>query len=145
MNDAVPSTAAPAPQHPPLHLFLVEDSMVLRELLLESIADIPGISVNGFSDAEDDAFEKMSAAPCDIVIVDIQLKQGNGISLLRRLAAQPSKSTLINIILSNNVGTAYRRVVDEFEVCFFFDKTTEYSQLQPLLVKLGAGNDARTL
>lgn len=145
MNDADPSAPTPAIPYPLLHLFLVEDSAVLRDLLLESIAAIPGITVNGFAESEDDAFERIRATPCDIVIADIQLKQGNGITLLRRLAAQSSNSALINIILSNNIGTAYRRVIDEFEVCFFFDKTTEFSQLQKLLYQLGAGVDPRTL
>lgn len=145
MNQVTASGSAPAAQYPLLHLFLVEDSVVLRDLLLESIAAIPGIAIDGFSDSEDDAFQRIHTAPCDIVIVDIQLKQGNGITLLRRLAAHCSKSRLINIILSNNVGTAYRRVTDEFQICFFFDKTTEFSDLQRLLYQLGAGVDVGTL
>ena len=145
MNEATLSDLTPAAEKQPLRIFLVEDSEVLRELLLEAISTIHGVCINGFSDSEDDAFERICASPCDIVIVDIQLKQGNGIALLRRLATQPRKPQLINIILSNNVGTAYRRIIDEFDVCFFFDKTTEFSHLQSLLQKLGAGTDVRKL
>ena len=139
MNELISSGTVPAPRNPLLHLFLVEDSATLRELLLEAIAAIPGIVIDGFSDSEDDAFQQLHHTPCDIVIVDIQLKQGNGITLLRRLAAQASKPQMVNIVLSNNVSPAYRRVIDEFDVCFFFDKTTEFTQLQLLLHKLGAG------
>jgi DNA-binding NarL/FixJ family response regulator len=145
MSQVAQSGSVPATRDPLLHLFLVEDSAVLRDLLLESIAAIPGIAIDGFSDSEDDAFQRIQAVPCDIVIADIQLKQGNGIALLRRLAAQSGESLLVNIILSNNVGAAYRRVIEEFEVCFFFDKTTEFSKLHLLLRQLGSGVDARTL
>ena len=145
MNEVTKPGAIAATQDPLLHLFLVEDSEILRDLLLESLATIPGIVVDGSADSEDDAFQRLHDSRCDIVIVDIQLKQGNGISLLRRLAARSGKSGLINVVLSNNSGAAYRRVIKEFEICFFFDKTTEFSDLQQLLNKLGAGVDARTL
>ena len=110
---------------------------------MASFATIPGMMIAGFSDSEDDAFTRLQEAPCDIVIVDIQLKQGNGIALLRRLATQPGVSTFIRIVLSNNVSATYRRILDEFNPCFFFDKTTEFSQLHALLQQLGAGTDIR--
>ena len=130
---------------PPLRLFLVEDSALLRELLIDSFSLISGITIAGYADSEDEALAQLHASPCDIVIVDIQLRQGNGIALLRKLVDQPDVPMPICIVLSNNVGTAYRRSIAQVELCFFFDKTTEFSQLHQLLVNLGAGVDAQTL
>ena len=134
-----------SPTIPPLRLFLVEDSALLRELLIDSFSLISGIAIAGYADSEDEALNQLHAAPCDIVIVDIQLRQGNGITLLRKLIAQPNKPKPICIVLSNNVSTAYRRIIEQIDRCFFFDKTTEFSQLHQLLVRLGEGVDARTL
>ena len=129
----------------PLRLFLVEDSALLRELLIDSFSLIPGIVVAGYADSEDEALAQLHNAPCDIVIVDIQLRQGNGIALLHKLAAQTDAPKAISIVLSNNASAAHRRSVDQFDRCFFFDKTTEFSQLQQLLVKLGASVSVHTL
>lgn len=139
MSDTAPVDGVSLARLPPLRLFLVEDSAMVRELMMESFATIPGITFAGFSDSEDDAFAQLQHAPCDIVIVDIQLRQGNGISLLRRLAIQPGVAAPIHIILSNNVSAAYRSILDQINSCFFFDKTTEFSQLHTLLQQLGTG------
>ena len=128
----------------PLRIFLVEDSALVRELILESLADMPGVDVVGFAAGESDAFAQLNANPCDVVILDIALREGNGIQLLRRLATEPSQAESVRIVFSNNVSDAYRRVVEPLGVRFFFDKTTQFSDLQAVIEQLsngGSGND----
>ena len=139
------SSTAAAFISPPLRVFLVEDSSLVRELVIETFADIEGIMLAGWADAEDAAFEQLCAGPCQILILDIELKTGNGINLLRRLAAQPSQSDLIRIVFSNNVSPAYHRVARPLGVQFFFDKTTQFAELGALLEQLGRGADAASL
>jgi response regulator of citrate/malate metabolism len=73
---------------PPLRVFLVEDSIDVRDLMMENLAMIPGVVVAGTSESEGDALTQLNALSCDILIVDIQLKKGNGISLLRQQQCQ---------------------------------------------------------
>jgi DNA-binding NarL/FixJ family response regulator len=128
-------TAAPAA----LRVFLVEDSSMVRDLITDSLAGIPGVVVAGFSDTEKDALEKLSLQIFDVVIFDIELKQGNGMSLLRTLAKAPAQPNTLKIIFSNNVTANYRRMGEQYGVRFFFDKTSEFLQLCALLTELGAG------
>lgn len=123
---------------PPLRIFLVEDSPMLRELLGERLVEIVGVILGGEADTEDAAFARLSTDPCEIVILDIELHQGNGIQLLRRLNQRNDVNKQIRILFSNNAAGAYRRAAAAVGVDFFFDKTTELPALLSLLAQLGA-------
>lgn len=120
-----------------LQLFLVEDSALLRDLLIDSFSLIAGLKVAGWADSEEDALKQLQQFPCDIIVVDIQLRQGNGIALLSKLAALHSNPDRVSIVISNNVSTAYRQLSTQLPNCFFFDKTTQFEELQEFLSTLG--------
>ena len=123
----------------PLRLFLVEDSPAVRELIVENLADIPHLEVAGFSETESEALRLLRQEYYDIVIFDIELRQGNGISLLRSLANNPDGQESLKIIFSNNVSGAYRRVGAQYGVHHFFDKTTDMPRLHSLLEQATQG------
>lgn len=123
----------------PIRVFLVEDSRAVRDLIVENLSDIPGLVFAGFSDAENDAFSQLRAQYFDVVIFDIELRQGNGISLLRSLYNLPTLPDNLKIIFSNNVSSAYRRVGQQYGVRHFFDKTSELPKLRQLLEQLTQG------
>ena len=136
-----PTTEATQNRDLPLHLFLVEDSALLRDLLIESFSIIPGIKITGWADSEDDAIEQLQQYRCDIIVVDIQLRKGNGIALLRKLSTVQKNTKWFSIVLSNNVSAAYRQLSTQLPNCFFFDKTTQFEELQQFLTKLGSDSD----
>jgi DNA-binding NarL/FixJ family response regulator len=119
-----------------LRVFLVEDVPAVRDLIVASLADVDGISWNGFSDSENDAIEQLKHGENDILIIDIELKQGNGMNLLRRLTQNNVSAESIKIIFSNNVCDAYRRAGAKYGVHYFFDKSFELAELQALLKSL---------
>lgn len=123
----------------PLRVFLVEDSAAVREQIVENLSDIPGLVFAGFSDTEGDALVQLRKTSFDVVIFDIELKEGNGISLLRSLAGMPRLPANLKIIFSNNVSNAYRRVGEQYGVSYFFDKTSELSKLRHLLERVTQG------
>ncbi|HTH44575.1 MAG TPA: response regulator [Oxalicibacterium sp.] len=125
---------------PPLRVFLVEDSLDVRELMMENLAMIPGVVVAGVSESEGDALSQLSEMPCDVLIVDIQLKKGNGISLLRQISEGDRVSGTLKIICSNNASEVFRRAGQQYGVRHFFDKTSEFPQLFALLKDL-SGTD----
>jgi CheY-like chemotaxis protein len=79
INSTMPNPAA-------IRIFLVEDSPDVRDLLIENLQEIPGINYAGFSETENDALSRLNQDNYDVLILDIQLKQGNGMSLLQSLA-----------------------------------------------------------
>jgi DNA-binding NarL/FixJ family response regulator len=123
----------------PLRVFLVEDSLEVRELIIENLAMIPGLVIAGVSESEGDALSQLNSMPCDVLIVDIQLKKGNGISLLRQISEQSKiANNMFKIICSNNASEVFRRAGQQYGVRHFFDKTSEFPQLFALLKDLGS-------
>src|SRR5262245_42342932 len=67
-----------------LHVLLIEDSAVLRGMLLEYLNDFPYVQSVDWADTEAMALRMIAGDnPYDVVIVDLQLRQGNGINVLR--------------------------------------------------------------
>jgi DNA-binding NarL/FixJ family response regulator len=123
----------------PLRIFLVEDSVAVRDLMIDTLGEIPGVVFAGFAEDEDDALKKIDAEAFDVLILDIELKHGNGMSLLRTLAESHKPLNSLKIIFSNNVSNAFRRAGEKYGVRFFFDKSSEFTQLRDLLAALGTG------
>jgi DNA-binding NarL/FixJ family response regulator len=138
-------TTFSADVRPPLRVFLVEDSLDVRELMIENLSMIPGVVVAGVSESEGDALNQLSELPCDVLIVDIQLKKGNGISLLRQISEGGRVSRTLKIICSNNASEVFRRAGQQYGVRHFFDKTSEFPQLFALLKDLSGADRAYSL
>lgn len=137
MNDIKDFSSQSSDQ--PLRVFLVEDSLDVRELIIENLSMIPGLVVVGVSESENDALDQLESLKCDVLIVDIQLKKGNGISLLRQISEQSkAANSMFKIICSNNASEVFRRAGQQYGVRHFFDKTSEFPQLFALLKDLGA-------
>lgn len=133
---SVDHSPIPQPSTKALRIFLVEDVPTVRDLIVASLADVDGISWSGFSDSENDAIEQLKQGGNDIVIIDIELKQGNGMNLLRRLTQGNVSTESTKIIFSNNVCDAYRRAGKKYGVHYFFDKSFELPELHALLKSL---------
>ena len=118
---------------PALQVMLVEDSHIISDLISENLARIPKLALLGIAETESDALAMLQSRPCDVLILDIQLRQGNGINLLRVLSADQAYAHTVKIVLSNHVSGTYRRICEQYGVQFFFDKTSEFPQLQRLL------------
>ncbi|MDQ7968223.1 MAG: response regulator [Oxalicibacterium faecigallinarum] len=127
----------------PLRVFLVEDSLEIRDLMVENMAMIDGLSVAGMAESEDEALTQLQAEPFDILIVDIQLKKGNGINLLRNIAEDQKFTNALKIICSNNATEVFRRVGRQYGVNHFYDKTSEFPQLFALLQQIASQQDHR--
>jgi DNA-binding NarL/FixJ family response regulator len=72
---------------PAARIFVVDDHPIVREGLAAQIANDSGLELCG--DAEDvaEAMTRIATSRPDVVIVDISLKTGNGIDLVKRLKA----------------------------------------------------------
>lgn len=107
--------------------------------MIDTLSEIPGVVFAGFAEGEGDALRKIDVGSFDVLILDIELKEGNGMSLLRTLAASPTPLNSTKIIFTNNVSSAFRRAGAKYGVRFFFDKSSDFPQLRALLTALGTG------
>lgn len=121
----------------PLRIFVVEDSPDVRDLIMESLAEIPGVCLAGYAETEQDAIVQLENQDYDVLILDIQLRQGNGMNLLQSLARSATRHhDELKIIFSNHVSPTYRRVGLQYGVQFFFDKSSEFTKLRSLIERL---------
>lgn len=123
-------------------VYLVEDSPVLRDRVTESIAEDDRVEMVGYADTEEAALAGITACAPDAIILDIQLKRGNGLNVLRRLATLGLARLPTVIVLTNYPEPEYRRRATEAGCNFFFDKSSEFGRVGEVLGELARANAA---
>lgn len=125
---------------PATRIFLVEDSVIIRERLLRLFEGLGGVEVVGDADGVPEAIAGIVAATPDVVVLDIKLKNGSGIDVLRHIEDRLPGVTVI--MLTNYATGEYRRRCFEAGAEYFLDKTNEFQKLQGILDRL-RHNDQR--
>src|SRR5205085_5458484 len=118
-------------------VFVVEDSPIIRNLLVELIEG-SGSHVVGTADTAKAAIAEIAALHPDAVTIDIGLKAGTGFDVLEAMAINERHPPL-RIVLTNYVTDAYREAARGLNADFFFDKAT---QIRDMLVVLASMNDS---
>ncbi len=75
---------------PPKKILIVDDHPSVRDGLSLRIALHSDLEVCGEADSEDEAFALVQHSAPDLVLVDISLKSGNGIELIKRIRSHNS-------------------------------------------------------
>lgn len=91
MNDQDPATTTDA-----VHVLIVDDHPVVRHGLRELLSQDPAIVITGEAAGTSEALQLVQKSTPDLVLVDITLKDGSGIDLVKRLKShQPSIKSLV--------------------------------------------------
>src|SRR6187549_1876139 len=72
----------------PLRILLVEDSPLLRGRLENMLSQHAAFKVTGLAAAESEAIEKLDSVPYDVIVVDVELRPGSGIGVIRQARAR---------------------------------------------------------
>jgi two-component system, OmpR family, response regulator len=121
----------------PLRVLLVEDSPLIRERLAESIAEPGRIEIVGQADSEQTAIGMLGAAPWDAMVLDLQLRHGTGLGVLRALISRRPPGVKV-IVLTNYAFPQYRAKSLALGADYFFDKAREYHRVREVLDHLVA-------
>ena len=116
----------------PLRILLIEDSPLIRERLFESLVDPGRIEIVGEADTEESAVQLVSSAQWDVLVLDLQLKHGTGLGVLRALVSRRSPEAKV-IVLTNYAFPQYRAKSLALGADFFFDKSREYHRVREVL------------
>jgi DNA-binding NarL/FixJ family response regulator len=114
---------------PPLKAFIVEDSPVIRENLVAALEELVPLVVVGSADDEAGAVGWLTDArnDCDIAIVDIFLRSGSGMGVLRALRA--AEAAPERVVLTNYASPDLRRQCLALGASRVFDKSGEIDAL----------------
>ena len=117
-----------------MKIFLVDDSMVIRQRLKRLLADVEEVQVIGEAGQVQQATDAILEQKPDVVLLDIHLFNGSGIDVLQRLKKEKPAPAVI--ILTNYPYPQYRQKCIEAGADFFFVKSTEFDQVVPALKQL---------
>jgi DNA-binding NarL/FixJ family response regulator len=121
-----------------LTAFIVEDSPVIRENLVAALEEMAPIQVVGTAEDESSAVDWLAAHACDLAIVDIFLKSGSGLGVLRTAALSTKPIKLV--VLSNYATPDMRRKCLEMGADRVFDKSNEIDALILYCCRLADGS-----
>jgi len=113
-----------------LKVFLIEDSALLQELLAGMLSELEGVEFCGCADGEAEALRRLAETPVDLVIIDIELKQGSGIGVLDALQTDSGLyGNPHKVVLTNYAHATMRQRCERFGMDAFFDKSLHLNQL----------------
>jgi len=109
--------------------FVVEDSPVIRENLIAALEEMAPVKVVGTAADQAAALAWLGNPDnrCDIAIIDIFLRQGSGLGVLRTLAESPT--AFERVVLTNYATTDIRRQCLALGASRVFDKSGEIDAL----------------
>lgn len=120
-----------------LTVYIVEDSFPVRERLIEAVADVPNARVVGQADAITEALEGVQQVQPRVLIVDVQLRRGSGIRLLKQLRATGQALPELVIVVTNYPTDDYRKASEDCGANHFFDKASEFDKVRDVLLQHG--------
>jgi DNA-binding NarL/FixJ family response regulator len=122
-----------------LKAFIVEDSPVIRENLIAALEELAPVQVVGTAEDEPTAVSWLGdrKQSCDLLIVDIFLKRGSGLGVLR--AASDMRKPMSVVVLSNYATPDMRRKCLDLGAHRVFDKSNEIDALILYCARLADG------
>jgi DNA-binding NarL/FixJ family response regulator len=123
----------------PLKTYIVEDSKVIRDDLIATLEELGPVEVVGTAEDESTAVKWLTqpSGQFDLVIIDIFLKGGSGLGVLKVANALARRRNLV--VLSNYATSDIRRRCLALGADRVFDKSTEIEALISYCSRLAAG------
>ena len=115
-----------------LRVYLVEDSALVFQRLQESMEE-DGATVVGHADDATTAIAEIAALHPDAVVVDIALREGTGLHVLKEIADFPESDRPARFVLTNFNREWYREAAKRLGADYFFDKSREIPEMLDVL------------
>jgi DNA-binding NarL/FixJ family response regulator len=125
----------------PLKVFLIDDSELIRERLIEAIASTRDTEFVGCAETESEAVEKLGELECDAIVLDINLARGSGFEVLRSVRANRAHRPKV-IVFTSYAYDFYRQLTMDMGADFFLDKATDFKRLLQIIEMLPTADSA---
>ena len=117
----------------PVRVFIVDDSPQITEMLSELFSDPGYVEIVGSADAATNAIEQIRLANPDVVVVDLQLKDGNGFDVVKAIRLLPQAENMVIILFTNHASRELQKHGTDLGADFFLDKSTDHAKILEIL------------
>jgi DNA-binding NarL/FixJ family response regulator len=117
-------------------VYVVEDSVLVRERLIEMLDATPGTLVVGAAARADEAIRDILEERPDVVLLDLKLAQGSGFDVLRVVHERAPEVTVY--MLSSFASDPYRQLAARLGAQDFFDKSSEFERVRDIIAARSA-------
>ncbi len=124
-NATSPAEGTAAGQTRPLRVFIIEDNVVLRNIIVDALRDMPSVDVLFYADNEISATNWLSSndGAWDLAVVDLHLRQGSGVGALSWCTTRRPNQRVV--VLSGELNDEMRQKCLALRADAVFDKGTE--------------------
>lgn len=115
-------------------LLLVEDSALIRDVILEMLHDCDQLEIQDIATTSDEAISFLNSSEYDMVVLDIELAEGTGFDVVRHAKQEnyPFKKPNI-VMLTNHGNNYYRNLAKDMGVEYFFDKSLQFDECMDVI------------
>jgi CheY-like chemotaxis protein len=115
-------------------ILLIEDSAALSHRLVELLSEPGRLAVAAQAATQDDALARLKEALYEVLVVDIELAQGNGVAVIRqaRQLYPPDCQPLI-VVLTNYASDFVRDHCFAAGADYFLDKMRDIAMLKSIV------------
>ena len=119
-----------------IYALIVEDSPQIAERLVELVSVPNRVEVVATAATEDEALSACDRYTIALAIVDLQLAQGTGFGVIRRLRAATGANPACIVVLTNHAVPALKVAAFEAGADYFLDKSKDFATIPRLIGEL---------
>ena len=119
-----------------MNALVVEDSPQIAERLVELVSVPHRVEVVATAATEDEALAACDRYSIGLAIVDLQLAQGTGFGVIRRLRAAAGANPVCIVVLTNHAVPALKVAAFEAGADYFLDKSKDFATIPRLIGEL---------
>ncbi len=115
-------------------ILLIEDSEALSRRLVELLSEPGRLAVAALAATQSDALSRLSESAYDVLVVDIELAEGNGVAVIRQARQlYPPDSQPLIVVLTNYASDFVRDHCFAAGADYFLDKMRDISMLKGIV------------
>jgi len=121
-----------------IRVLIADDSPPVQEMLTELVQGSGRATVVGSAETEAGTLDAIRRLKPDVVVLDLQLKNGTGTNVIRAVRADPSLAATRLFVTSNHPSAQMKAGCVELGADEYYDKVKELTQLTTRLDELAA-------
>jgi response regulator of citrate/malate metabolism len=117
-----------------LSVLIVDDNRYFLKRMAAMLNELENVSHIDTADNYNDAFHILDTEEHNLVLLDIQLQECNGIDLLKKIKQSDRDCDVI--MISNCTGEIYRKQCTELGAMHVLDKTRDFEMVPGILTDI---------